>query len=138
MASRLPLRAHRTAFPGLLLDAPNVGSAASLRTRSGLVGYALDAQPARKTFWTISVWKDGGACPGSPPPTPTGVSTKGLQSQPGPSHFEFFPISGGDLPLDWDEVRRRLEERGTAVNQELAYPTDPWFPQLRRRVALLG
>jgi hypothetical protein len=26
----------------------------------------------------------------------------------GPSHFEFFPISGGDLPLDWDEVRRRL------------------------------
>jgi hypothetical protein len=26
----------------------------------------------------------------------------------GPSHFEFFPISGSDLPLDWDEVRRRL------------------------------
>ena len=21
----------------------------------------------------------------------------------GPSHFEFFPISGGDLPLDWAE-----------------------------------
>jgi hypothetical protein len=32
----------------------------------------------------------------------------------GPSHFEFFPVSGGDVPLDWDEVRRRL---ATAENQ---------------------
>ena len=40
--------------------------------------------------------------------------TTGLQPQMGPSQFEFFPISGGEVPLDWDEVRRRL---GTAEKQ---------------------
>ena len=55
MASRLPLRAHRS-VPGFLLDAMRIRG--QLAHAPGLVGYALDAQPARKTFWTISVWED--------------------------------------------------------------------------------
>ena len=55
MASRLPLRAHRS-VPGFLLDAMRIRG--QLAAAPGLVGYALDAQPARKTFWTFSVWED--------------------------------------------------------------------------------
>jgi hypothetical protein len=95
MASRLPLRAHRS-VPGFLLDA--------MRIR----GYALDAQPARKTFWTFSVWEDEQSLSRFAATDPHRLLTKGLQPQMGPSQFEFFPISGGEVPLDWDEVRRRL------------------------------
>ena len=105
MASRLPLRAHRS-VPGFLLDAMRIRG--QLARAPGLVGYALDAQPARKTFWTISVWEDQASLSRFAAADPHRGLTKGLQPQMGPSQFEFFQISGGDLPLDWDEVRRRL------------------------------
>ena len=56
MASRLPLR-HFRHIPRFL-RATLVNPARSLRTTPGLVGYALDAQLFRKTFWTLSVWTD--------------------------------------------------------------------------------
>ena len=105
MASRLPLRAHRS-VPGFLLDAMRIRG--QLAHAPGLVGYALDAQPARKTFWTISVWEDERSLSRFAADDPHRLLTKGLQAQLGPSQFEFFPICGRDLPLDWDEVRRRL------------------------------
>ena len=111
MASRLPLRAHRS-VPGFLLDAMRIRG--QLAAAPGLVGYALDAQPARKTFWTFSVWEDEQSLSRFAAADPHRQLTKGLQPQMGPSHFEFFPISGGEVPLDWDEVRRRL---GTAEKQ---------------------
>jgi heme-degrading monooxygenase HmoA len=105
MASRLPLRAHRS-VPGFLLDAMRIRG--QLAHAPGLVGYALDAQPARKTFFTISVWEDDQSLSRFAAGDPHRQLTKGLAPQMGPSHFEFFQISGADLPLDWDEVRRRL------------------------------
>jgi hypothetical protein len=111
MASRLPLRAHRS-VPGFLLDAMRIRG--QLAAAPGLVGYALDAQPARKTFWTFSVWEDEQSLSRFAAADPHRQLAKWLQPQMGPSHFEFFPISGGAVPLDWDEVRRRL---GTAEKQ---------------------
>src|SRR6202034_3734705 len=105
MASRLPLRAHRS-VPGFLLDAMRIRG--QLARAPGLVGYSLDAQPARKTFWTISVWEDEQSLSRSAAAGPPRLLPRGLAPQMGPSHFEFFPISGSDLPLDWDQVRRRL------------------------------
>jgi heme-degrading monooxygenase HmoA len=105
MASRLPLLAHRS-IPGFLLDAMRIRG--QLAHAPGLVGYALNAQPARKTFWTISVWTDEASLSTFAAADPHRTLTKGLRPQMGQSHFEFFPISGGDLPLNWDEVRRRL------------------------------
>jgi hypothetical protein len=55
MASRLPLRSHRTnpRFLGLTMSV-----ARQLEGTGGLVGYSLLAQPMRKTFWTLSAWTD--------------------------------------------------------------------------------
>ena len=107
MASRLPLLAHRS-IPGFLLDAMRIRG--QLAHAPGLVGYALNAQPARKTFWTISVWTDEASLSRFASADPHRTLAKGLQPQMGQSHFEFFPVSGRDLPLNWDEVRRRLAE----------------------------
>jgi quinol monooxygenase YgiN len=55
MASRLPLKRRRS-IPGFLRDA--VAIRRQLARADGMVGYALDAELARKTFWTFSVWED--------------------------------------------------------------------------------
>jgi hypothetical protein len=111
MASRLPLRAHRS-VPGFLLDAMRIRG--QLAHAPGLVGYALDAQPARKTFWTFSVWEDEASLTRFAAAEPHHGLTKDLAPLLRPTHFEFFPIAGRELPLDWERVRRRL-----ASNQEL-------------------
>jgi hypothetical protein len=105
MASRLPLRAHRS-VPGFLLDAMRIRG--QLAHAPGLVGYALDAQPARKTFWTFSVWEDETSLSRFAAAEPHQGLTKELAPLMGPTHFEFFPIAGRELPLDWEQVRRRL------------------------------
>jgi heme-degrading monooxygenase HmoA len=53
MASRLPLKRGRS-IPGFLRDALAIRR--QLARSDGLVGYALDAELAHKTFWTFSVW----------------------------------------------------------------------------------
>src|ERR1041385_4082581 len=55
MASRLPLKRRRS-IPGFLRDARAIRR--QLARADGMVGYALDAELARKTFWTFSVWED--------------------------------------------------------------------------------
>jgi hypothetical protein len=110
MASRLPLRAHRS-VPGFLLDAMRIRG--QLAHAPGLVGYALDAQPARKTFWTFSVWEDEASLSRFAAAEPHRGLTTELAPLMRPTHFEFFPIAGRELPLDWERVRRRL-----ASNQE--------------------
>jgi hypothetical protein len=107
MASRLPLLAHRS-IAGFLLDAMRIRG--QLAHAPGLIGYALNAQPARKTFWTISVWTDELSLSTFAAADPHRTLANELQM--GQSRFEFFQISGGDLPPDWDEVRRRLAAAG--------------------------
>jgi len=91
MALRLPLRAHRS-VPGFLLDAMRIRG--QLAHAPGLVGYALDAQPGGRTFWTISVWED--------------EQSRSRFAAADPHRALTFRIAGGDLPLVWEEVRRRL------------------------------
>ena len=55
MASRLPLKAYRS-VPGFMRDTLRIRR--QLARSEGLVGYGLNAQLARKTFWTFSVWDD--------------------------------------------------------------------------------
>ena len=105
MASRLPLLAHRS-IPGFLLDAMRIRG--QLAHAPGLIGYALE-RPAGPQDVLDDLGLDGRASLSTfAAADPHRTLAKGLQPQMGQSRFEFFPISGGDLPLDWDEVRRRL------------------------------
>ena len=70
-----------------------------------MVGYALDAELARKTFWTFSVWEDRASLDAFAASDPHRVITRRLQPLMEPTRFEFFQIPGSDLPMTWDEMK---------------------------------
>jgi hypothetical protein len=108
MASRLPLSRYRS-VPGFLADAMAIRR--QLAAAPGLVGYALDAQLARRTFWTFSVWRqreDLDAFAASDPHRRIIARLRPLMAE---TRFEFFPLPGADLPLTWEQMKAPLLRR---------------------------
>ncbi len=105
MASRLPLQHYRS-IPGFLRYTMAIRK--QLATADGLIGYALNAQPARKTFWTFSVWADRESLDAFAMSQPHRRITTRLGDRMGPTNFEFLSMIGSDLPLGWDEIARRV------------------------------
>src|ERR1700732_2071659 len=105
MASRLPLRRRRS-IPGFVRDA--VAIRRQLARAHGMVGYALDAELARKTFWTFSVWEDQAGLDAFAASDPHRAIIGRLRPRMSPTRFEFFPISGSDLPLKWAQITARV------------------------------
>ena len=102
MASRLPLNRSRS-IPGFLRDALAIRR--QLARADGLVGYALDAELARKTFWTFSVWEDQASLDAFASSDPHHRITRRLRPRMGKTRFEFFPIPGSELPRTWDQMK---------------------------------
>jgi len=102
MASRLPLRRHRS-VPGFLRDAMAIRR--QLARADGLVGYALDAQITPKTFWTFSVWADQASLDAFARSEPHLAITRRLKPLMAQSRFEFFELPGADLPLTRDQMK---------------------------------
>ena len=105
MASRLPLRAHRTIprFLGL-----TVSVARQLEGTSGLVGYSLLAQPMHKTFWTLSAWTDSDALDAFVRTMPHLAVMRRLRTHMGPTRFTTWMVPGSALPIAWDDAVERL------------------------------
>jgi hypothetical protein len=105
MASRLPLRSHRTIprFLGL-----TVSVARQLEDTSGLVGYSLLAQPVRKTFWTLSAWTDRDALNTFVRTMPHLAVMGKLRTRMGPTRFTTWTAPGSALPIPWDDAIERL------------------------------
>jgi hypothetical protein len=102
MASCLPLKRHRS-IPGFMRDALAIRR--QLARAHGMVGYALDAEVARKTFWTFSVWEDQASLDAFAKSDPHRAIIGRLQPLMGQTRFEFFPIAGSDLPMTWDQMK---------------------------------
>jgi hypothetical protein len=101
MASRLPLRRYRS-IPGFLRD--TLAIRRQLASTSGLVGYALNAELARKRFWTFSVWADRESLNSFAAADPHRRIIRRLAPLMGETRFEFFEISGSRLPMTWDQM----------------------------------
>ena len=106
MASKLPLRHHRS-IPRFLRDTLRIRR--QLAETPGLVGYGLNAQLLRKTFWTFSVWQDQASLDAFAASEPHRQITQRQARHMHPSRFSFFTIAGADVPLSWDEVVARLD-----------------------------
>src|SRR6516165_6879244 len=91
MASRLPLSRHRT-IPGFMLDAMAIRR--QLAQAPGLIGYALDAELARKTFWTFSVWENRAALDAFAGSDPHRRIIERLRPLMAATKFEFFGLLG--------------------------------------------
>jgi heme-degrading monooxygenase HmoA len=105
MASRLPLKRSRS-IPGFLRDALAIRR--QLARADGLVGYALDAELAHKTFWTFSVWEDQASLDAFASSEPHRAITRRLRPLMGQTRFEFFPVSAASLPRTWDQMKAPL------------------------------
>ena len=108
MASRLPLKRRRS-IPGFLRDAMAIRR--QLARAPGMVGYALDAELGRKTFWTFSVWEDRGSLDAFASSDPHRAIIRRLRPLMGPTRFEFFPVPGSDLPMTWDQMKAPLRSQ---------------------------
>ena len=102
MASRLPLKRRRS-IPGFLRDAQAIRR--QLARAGGMVGYALDADLGRKTFWTFSVWEDQASLDTFASSDPHRAIIGRLRPLMRPTRFEFFQVRGSDLPLTWDRMK---------------------------------
>jgi hypothetical protein len=105
MASRLPLKGYRF-IPGFLRDTLRIRR--QLTHTKGLVGYALNAQLARKTFWTFSVWIDQGSLDAFAAADPHRRIIQRLRPHMDKSRFEFFRVTGSDVPSNWDQMMARV------------------------------
>ena len=111
MASRLPLRS-RSRIPAFL--------SATLRIRRqlaeapGLVGYALDAKLWRRTFWTVSAWQEREQLEAFAATDPHRRDVGKIRSHMDPTTFVFWTAMASELPITWNEVRRRIEAASSA------------------------
>jgi heme-degrading monooxygenase HmoA len=105
MASRLPLKSYGS-VPGFLRDTMQIRR--QLAQTPGLVGYTLNAGLARKTFLTFSVWEDQASLDSFAASEPHRSIIARLRPHMKPTKFEFFPVSGTDLPLTWEQITARL------------------------------
>ena len=101
MASRLPLKAHRF-IPGFLVDTLRIRR--QLARTEGLVAYALNAQLARKTFWTYSVWIDQGSLDTFPAPIPIDGSSSDFEAGWTSRASSSCACAGGDSS-DWSAMQ---------------------------------
>ena len=111
MASRLPLRRHRS-IPRFMLWTLRIRR--QLAASPGLVGYALDAQPMGKRFWTVSAWLGRPELQRFDRADPHRSAVTDIGPLMDRSTFVMWTTRASDLPVGWDEVRRRIGEARAA------------------------
>ncbi len=102
MASRLPLTTHWF-IPGFLVDTLRIRR--QLARTEGLVAYALNAQLARRTFWTYSVWTDKESLDAFAGADPHRRIIQRLRNRMDESRFEFMRMRGAAIPSDWSAMQ---------------------------------
>ena len=108
MASRLPLARYRHT-PGFLRATLQIRR--QLGGANGLVGYALDAKLLRKTFWTVSAWESREALDAFSQANPHAARVSAIRPHMRPTTFVFWTCRAGELPIDWADVRRRIDAK---------------------------
>ena len=78
----------------------------------GLIGYALDANLLHKTFWTVSAWSDREALAAFNRADPHRGAVIAIRPAMARTTFVTWTCEGTDLPIRWEEVRRRINESG--------------------------
>ncbi len=108
MASRLEVKSLLNA-PSFLIASLSLWRQA--RRSPGLLGVALKAEMFKGTFWTYSAWENKAAIyayAGSEPHKSTVERKRKVMRE---ATFVFFNAPVDELPLPWDEIRRRIAEQ---------------------------
>ena len=95
LISYLPLR-HFRAIPKFFRY--TVETMRQLKTAHGLLGYALEAQPFRRRFWTLSVWDDSQSLMDYVQQLPHSRIMQNLAPHMGKSQFAQWKLTAPDFP----------------------------------------
>lgn len=105
--SRLELRRARD-IPAFLLTALRLRRAV-LRT-PGALGVSLRAQPSRRTFWTLSSWRDTDAIAAFTRSPEHVEVMRAFRDRMRGSHFHTWWLAEGAGAPDWADALDRLDE----------------------------
>ncbi|WP_433248920.1 DUF3291 domain-containing protein [Streptosporangium sp. CA-135522] len=105
MASRLEVRSLRQ-VPGFLLTSFVLWRQA-LKS-PGAVGVSLKAELFKRTFWTLSAWKDQAAIHSYARTEPHKSAMRRKRAVMRASTFVFWDAPAGQLPVGWEEAQERI------------------------------
>jgi hypothetical protein len=108
MASRFELRSLLS-VPRFFLTSLVVFR--QVRRSPGLIGASLRAEPLKRTFWTLSAWRDQEALDTFARTDPHGARSRALRKGMKGSVFVFWHAERDRLPIAWDEAVRRLADQ---------------------------
>ena len=106
MASRFVLKRWRD-VPRFLIAALQIRR--QMLRSAGVVGVSLIAQPQRKTFYTLSAWRDRRALDLAVANQPHAATMATFKTKMAKSSFRFWHLTDGLRP-DWPDAFRRLDE----------------------------
>ena len=104
MASHFRVRSYWQVIP-FLIDAMRVHALA--RRSAGAIGVALDAQPLRKEFWTLSQWRDRASLDAMVRAEPHASVMARQRKVMAQSAFRFWTAPATEPPT-WDDARARI------------------------------
>jgi hypothetical protein len=107
MASLLQLD-HFRRIPGFLRAAMAIRQ--QVLDSDGAVGVALDTDVPRRTFFTLSAWKDRDALNAFVRAEPHVTTMRRYHPAMSDARFVFWTAEADGLPPPWSDVRRRLSE----------------------------
>ncbi|WP_299573262.1 DUF3291 domain-containing protein [uncultured Williamsia sp.] len=110
MASRLEVSSYR-AVPAFFLAALRIHK--QVRQSDGAIGVSLVARPLRRTFFTLSTWRDRGAVTEMVTSEPHASVMAAFRGRTSDATFVFWEERAGVRP-DWDDALRRLDDAGRA------------------------
>ncbi|MFC9245010.1 DUF3291 domain-containing protein [Streptomyces sp. NPDC057136] len=108
MASRFEVRS--------LMDVPrfflkSLAAWKQVRSAPGAYGASLIAQPTKRVFYTLSAWESRDALYAYARAEPHRSIMTGLRATMRTSTFTFWDVPVDQLPISWDEAKRRLAEQ---------------------------
>ncbi|MFE9258289.1 DUF3291 domain-containing protein [Streptomyces sp. NPDC006879] len=117
MASRFEVRSLRD-VPRFFRHSMTVWN--QIRQAPGAYGASLVARPWRRTFYTLSAWRDRDALYAFARTEPHLGVMRSMRSITSGSTFVFWQATAAELPIGWPEAMERLESEQREVNS-----TDP-------------
>ena len=105
LTSKLPLNRYRD-VPRFLRWSLKIRR--QLLSDPACAGFTLDAQLARKTFWTLSAWQDRDAMMRFVRSGKHAAMLNDMAGRLGHSKFAESATAATDLPLDWAAAWQRL------------------------------
>ena len=107
LLSYFPLR-HFRAIPKFFRYTAQTQS--QLKATPGIIGYALQARPFSRQFWTLSVWENQQSLNAFVRQIPHSQIMQALAPHMGETEFAQWTITSAEIPPDWPSALVRLNQ----------------------------